>query len=173
MSVLAATIYVGEPPPLGPGFVPRVEAHLYGGGVPRLVAFEVTDGPSLERVSGAYAPDLGAETPHPVTDLLLAVGPLRAYSSVGQRLDTLSTKAAANYGRDFTAMVFTTNVEWGSDGYGRLFEARSQLEAHPYDGSVRLVLFDGASEQTAAGLRANLRRLDADTRVLTAAEDGP
>ncbi|MFC6973442.1 hypothetical protein ACFQL1_00265 [Halomicroarcula sp. GCM10025709] len=131
MTTLRAVVRLGDRPPLGEGMVPLVEAHLYGGGLARFVAFRVTDGPELERIPGAYAPDFGADPAYPVTDLLLALPETRGLSAVGQRLDTLSTKADANYGQSFDAMVFTTDVEWGSDGYGRLFEGRSQLEAHP------------------------------------------
>ncbi|WP_276271952.1 hypothetical protein [Haloarcula litorea] len=171
MSSLAAVLRVGERPTVGLGLRPRVEAHLYTGGVPRLVAFRVTDGPELTRVPGAYAPDFGAEPPSPVTDLLLAVPELREPSAVAQRLDTLSTKAEANYGRDFAGMVFTSDVEWGSDGYGRLFEARSQLEAHEYAGVVTATLTPAAAGEQASAIRTNLDRLDAATRVYTPERD--
>lgn len=172
MSTLAAVLRVGETPPIGTGMVPRVEAHLYDGGLPRLVAYRVTEGPELERYPGGYAPDFAAETTYPVTDVLLAIPEARALSSIGQRLDTLSTKAEANYGRDFGAMVFTTDVEWGSDGYGRLFEARSQLEAHPFDGQVTVTLTPGATDEQTAALRENLDRIAGPTRVYVSAENG-
>ncbi|MBX0294284.1 hypothetical protein [Haloarcula nitratireducens] len=171
MSVLAAVIRAGETPPIGAGMVPRTEAHLYADGLSRLVAFRVTDGPAFERIDGAYAPDLGDRPAYPVTDLLLAVPALRSLSSVGQRLDALSTKAEANYGRDFAAMVFTTAVEWGSDGYGRLFEARSQLEAHPFDGEITVTLTPAATDEQARALRSNLERIDGPTRVYAQSDE--
>ncbi|WP_324758035.1 hypothetical protein [Haloarcula montana] len=171
MTALRAVVRFGEHQPLGEGVVPLVEAHLYGDGLARFVAFRVTDGPELERVPGAYAADFDADPAYPVTDLLLAFPETRGLSSVGQRLDTLSTKAEANYDQSFEAMVFTTDVEWGSDGYGRLFEGRSQLEAHPFDGVATVTLLPGASERQREGLRANLDRLDGTTAVYTADSD--
>ncbi|GGN89618.1 hypothetical protein [Haloarcula pellucida] len=171
MSVLAAVLRVGETPPIGAGMAPRVEAHLYDGGLPRLVAYRVREGPELERHPGAYALDFAAEPAYPVTDVLLALPDTRGLSSIGQRLDTLSTKAEANYGRDFGAMVFKTDVEWGSDGYGRLFEARSQLEAHPFDGQVTVTLTPAVTDEQAAALRANLDRLAGLTRVYVSDSD--
>lgn len=165
MSALAAVLRVGERPQIGPGAVPTLEAHLYAGTVPRFVAFRVTDGPELDRVSGAYAPAFDRDPPYPVTDVLLAFEATRALSTISQRLDTLSTKAEANYGRTFEEMVFSTAVEWGSDGYGRLFEARSQLEAHPYEGVVAATVTPAATEDQRAALLSNLDRLDGDTRV--------
>jgi hypothetical protein len=171
MTALRAVVRIGEQPPLGDGVVPQVVAHLYGTGLARFVAFRVTDGPELIRVPGAYAADFEAEPAYPVTDLLLALPETRALSSAGQRLDTLSTKAEANYGQSFEAMVFTTDVEWGSDGYGRLFEGRSQLEAHPFDGVATATLLDGASERQREALATNLDRLDGTTAVYTADGD--
>lgn len=170
MSTLAAVVRIGEARPIGQGMDPLVEAHLYGGGLARFVAFRVTDDLRLDRVDGAYAPTLGADTPHPITDVVLAVPEARAQSSISQRLDTLSTKAEANYGRSFEEMVFSSDVEWGSDGYGRLFEARSQLEAHPYDGEIALTLTPAATPEQRRALRANLDRLPATTRAYTADE---
>jgi hypothetical protein len=170
MTVLSAVVRVGDRPPIGDGVVPQVEAHLYGTGLARFVAFDVAEGPELNRVPGAYAPDFAADPAYPVTDLLLALPATRALSSVGQRLDTLSTKAEANYGQSFEAMVFTTDVEWGSDGYGRLFEARSQLEAHPFEGIVSITLLDAATATQRNALRTNLDRIDGATRVLTTAD---
>lgn len=171
MTALRAVVRLGERPPLGDGMIPVLEAHLYGTGLARFVAFRVTDGPEFTRVSGAYAPDFDADPAYPVTDLLLALQETRALSSVAQRLDTLSTKAEANYGQSFEAMVFTTDVEWGSDGYGRLFEGRSQLEAHPFDGVATVTLLDGASETQRDALAANLDRLDGTTALYTADSD--
>ncbi len=170
MSVLAAVLRVGETPPIGAGMRPRFEAHLYGGGLPRFVGYRVDDGPRLVRLSGTYAPAFSESPAFPVTDLLLAVPECRALSAIAQRLDTLSTKAEANYGRDFTAMVFSTDVEWGSDGYGRLFEARSQLEAHLFEGEVSLTLTPGATADQRTALRANLDRIRGSTRVFTEAD---
>jgi hypothetical protein len=170
MGALAAVVRVGKTRPIGRGMEPLVEAHLYGGGLARFVAFQVADDLSLDRVAGAYAPDLDSDTPHPITDILLALPETRAQSSISQRLDTLSTKAEANYGRTFEEMVFSSDVEWGSDGYGRLFEARSQLEAHPYEGAITLTLTPAATPAQERALRANLDRLPATTRVYTADE---
>jgi len=165
MSALAAVVRIGERPQIGSGAIPAVEAHLYAGTVPRFVAFRVTDGPELERVSGAYAPAFDREPPYPVTDILLAFEVARALSAISQRLNTLSTKAEANYDRSFREMVFATAVEWGSDGYGRLFEARSQLEAHPFEGVVEATVTPAATEDQRAALVANLDRIDGTTRV--------
>jgi len=168
MSALTAVVHVGSRPPLGGGLQPAAVAHLYGASLPRFVAYEVSadgDGPPrMDPVSGAYAPDFAAEPPHPVTDLLLALG--RSGSSIAQRLDTLSAKAEANYGRTFREMVFSSDVEWGSAGYGRLFEARSQLEAHPYEDAVTVAVYPGADKAVRSALAANLTRLDGPTTWL-------
>lgn len=172
MSALTAVVHVGSRPPLGGGVRPSTVAHLYGGNLPRFVAYEVTgdgDGPPrLDPVGGAYAPDFEAEPPSPITDLLLALE--RAGSSIAQRLDTLSAKAEANYGRTFREMVFTSDVKWGSDGYGRLFEARSQLEAHPFEDAVTVGTYPGVDEGVRTALAANLDRIDGPTHWLSDAD---
>ena len=168
MSALTAVVHVGPRPPLGGGLQPAVVAHLYGGALPRFVAYEVAgreDGPPrMNPVSGAYAPDFETDRPYPITDLLCALG--RSGSSIAQRLDTLSAKAEANYGRSFREMVFSSDVEWGSDGYGRLFEARSQLEAHPYEDAVAVGAYPGIGEGVRAALADNLDRIDGPTHWL-------
>jgi hypothetical protein len=168
VSTLTAVVHVGTPPPLGGGIQPAVVAHLYDGGLPRFVAYEVTtDGegpPRLTPVDGAYAPAFEDDPAYPVTDLLLALH--RSGSAIAQRLDTLSRKAEANYGRTFREMVFASDVAWGSDGYGRLFEARSQLEAHPYEAVVAVGCYPGASEESRRALAENLDRIDGPTRWL-------
>lgn len=165
MSSLTAVVYVGERPPLGGGLQPRMLAHLYEGGVPRFVAYEVdADGsgpPRLDPLAGAYAPPIESDPSYPITDLLLAT--YREGSAITQRLDVLSEKARANYGRDFQRMVFASDVEWGSDGFGRLFEARSQLEAHPYDAAVWVGFHAGVDTALEDAITANLDRLDAPT----------
>lgn len=168
MSPLTAVVHVGDPPPLGGGTQPSVVAHLYEGGLPRFVAYEVSTGgagpPRFTPVDGAYAPVFEDDPAYPLTDLLLAL--YRSGSAIAQRLDTLSQKAAANYGRTFGEMVFTSDVEWGSDGYGRLFEARSQLEAHPYEAVVAVGCYPGANEESRRALAENLERIDGPTRWL-------
>ncbi|WP_247009152.1 hypothetical protein [Halorientalis litorea] len=169
MSTLTATIHVGSEPPLGGGLEPAVVAHLYEGAVPRILAYEVATGadgpPTLDAVQGAYAPEIEAAQSYPVTDLLLALH--RDGSSIAQRLDTLSEKARANYGRTFREMVFASDVAWGSDGYGRLFEARSQLEAHPFESVVAVGFHDGASDAVRNAIADNLDRIDGPTRFLS------
>jgi hypothetical protein len=125
----------------------------------------------MDPVRGAYAPEFEGETrAYPITDLLLATH--REGSAIEQRLDVLSEKARANYGQDFRAMVFASDVEWGSDGYGRLFEARSQLEAHPVESAVTVGFHPGVDEGAAASIRANLARLDGPTAQFEADESG-
>jgi len=160
--MLTAVVHVGEPAPLGPGFEPAVVAHLHENGVPRFVAYELDGSGDLERVSGAYAPDPDADPPYPLTDLLLSLYP--EGSSVGQRLEVLSTKAEANYGRTIREKVFDSDVVPGSSGYGRHFEARSQLEAHPYEAAVAVGLLPGVSDGLRAAIEANAERLDAPLR---------
>lgn len=159
VTALVAVVHVGEPLPLGGGVRPAVVAHLYGGSVPRFLVHEVADDGSMERVPGSYAPDLGSEPSYPVTDLLLATR--RDPSAVAQRLDVLDTKARANYGVGFREKTFDSDVAWGSDGYGRHFEARSQLEAHHYADRIAVGVYPDASTTVREALAANLARLDA------------
>ncbi|RXK49057.1 hypothetical protein [Halorientalis pallida] len=179
MSALTAVVQIGTAPPLGGGVEPAVVAHLYEGGIPRFLAYEVTsgadgdpaastgsDGPHLSRIPGAYAPPIEDDTAYPLTDLLL--GTYREGSAITQRLDTLSQKAQANYGRTFREMVFASDVEWGSDGYGRLFEARSQLEAHPVEAVVAVGFLPGVSDEVRLAIEENRDRLDGATPRLTA-----
>ncbi|WP_424018955.1 hypothetical protein ACOZ4N_05660 [Halorientalis pallida] len=179
MSALTAVVQIGTAPPLGGGVEPAVVAHLYEGGIPRFLAYEVgegedtddgtatgADGPHLTRIPGAYAPPIEDNTAYPLTDLLL--GTYREGSAITQRLDTLSRKAAANYGRTFREMVFSSDVEWGSDGYGRLFEARSQLEAHPVEAVVAVGFLPGVSDEVRLAIEDNRDRLDGQTPRLTA-----
>lgn len=173
MSALTAVVYVGAQPPIGGGLQPAVVAHLYEGGLPRFVAYEITERegapPAMEPISGAYAPAFeGDEEAYPITDLLLAT--YREGSAIAQRLDVLSEKARANYGQDFREMVFTSDVEWGSDGYGRLFEARSQLEAHPVESAITVGFHPGIDEEVGASIRDNLERLDGPTAQFEAEE---
>lgn len=173
MSTLTAVLHVGSDPPLGGGLEPAVVAHLYEGAVPRWIAYRVStavDGPPrLDPVDGAYAPAVEEDRSYPVTDLLLATH--REGSSIAQRLDTLSEKARANYGRTFQEMVFNSDVAWGSDGFGRLFEARSQLEAHPYDAVVGVGFHAGVSDTVRDAIEANLGRIDGPTRTLATDTD--
>ncbi len=176
MSALTAVVHIGTAPPLGGGVEPAVVAHLYEGGIPRLLAYEVTEtpddsagpaaGPHLTRIPGVYAPPIEDDTAYPLTDLLL--GTYREGATITQRLDTLSQKAEANYGRTFREMIFASDVEWGSDGYGRLFEARSQLEAHPVDAVVAVGFLPGVSDEVRLAIEANRERLDGPTPRLTA-----
>jgi hypothetical protein len=161
MTVLTAVVHIGSAPPLGGGLRPRVVAHFYEDTLPRALAYEVTGDGTLERVPGAFAPDLDAERSYPVTDLLLATA--RDLSSIADRLNTLDTKARANYGSGFREKVFDSDTAWGSAGYGRHFEARSQLEAHPYEGRVVAGTHPDAGDRLRAALAANLDRLDAPT----------
>lgn len=160
--MLTAVVHVGDAAPLGGGLEPAAVAHLHENGVSRFVAYELDDSAALQRVPGAYAPDPDEEPPHPVTDLLLALYP--EGSSVGQRLAALSTKAEANYGSTLRRKVFESDVGRGSPGYGRHFEARSQLEAHPYEAVVAVGLLPGIGEAMGRALEANLERLDAPVR---------
>jgi len=160
--VLRAVVHVGDPAPLGEGFEPAVVAHLHGDGLARFVAYEVHADGTLERVPGAYAPDPGEEPPHPITDLLVALYP--EGSVAGQRLEVLSTKAEANSGVTLRERVFASDTERETPGYGRHFEARSQLEAHPYEAVVAVGTLPGIDERLRAAIEANLERLDAPTR---------
>jgi hypothetical protein len=161
MSSLVAIIHVGGVPPIGGGMRPSVVAHWYANGVSRLLAYDVSNSGMLERISGTYAPDLDEDPSYPITDLLLATA--RGHSSIAQRLDTLDTKAEANYGVGFREKVFDSQVAWGSDGYGRHFEARSQLESHSYDGRIAVGIVPGTQTAIEQSLAANLERLDAST----------
>lgn len=170
MSRLTAVVHVGADPPLGGGIQPAVVAHLYEGGVPRFVAYEVaadgTGPPRLRSIDGAYAPPTESNPSYPVTDLLLAT--YREGSAITQRLDVLSEKARANYGRSFREMVFSSDVEWGSAGFGRLFEARSQLEAHPFEAVVAVGFHAGIGDDLRTAIEANLERIDGSTHALAA-----
>ena len=159
VTALVAVVHVGEAPPFGGGLRPAVVAHLYGGAIPQFVAHEVSEDGSMERVTGSYAPDLDADPSYPVTDLLLALR--RGPSDVGQRLDVLDTKARANYGVGFREKAFEGDVVWGSAGYGRHFEARSQLEAHRYVDRIAVGLYTDTPPAIRDALAANLERLDA------------
>lgn len=159
MPSLVAVVHVGEAPPLGGGLRPAVVAHLYVDAIPRFVVHEVTEDGSMERVPGGYAPDLDADPSYPVTDLLLATR--REPSAVAQRLDVLDTKARANYGSGFREKTFDSDVAWGSDGYGRHFEARSQIEAHRYEDRIAVGVHPDAPADVRESLAANLDRLDA------------
>jgi hypothetical protein len=161
---LTAVIHLGDRPPLGGGLDASHVVHLHEDGVPRLLAYTVESDGDLDRVPGAYAPALDADPPYPVTDLLLALR--RDGSAAAQRLDTLDTKARANYGTGFREKVFDSDVEWGSDGYGRHFEARSQLEAHDYEGTVVVGFHPGIGDAARAAITDNLTRLDAATETL-------
>jgi hypothetical protein len=166
VSALSAIVQIGEPLPLGGGLQPRVIAHWYEGGLSRILAYELGEDGTMSRVPGAYAPALEAEVAYPVTDILLAIA--RDNSAVAQRLDTLDTKAIANHGASFREKVFESQVAWGSDGYGRHFEARSQLESHPYDGQILAGVTPTASAAVSRCLRENLERIDGETRWLEA-----
>jgi hypothetical protein len=157
VSRLVATLTFGREPAIGGGIEPTAVAHFYAEPVPRALGYLVRASGDLERVAGAYAPDLGADLAYPVTDLVLALAP--ELSSIAGRIDTLDTKAAANYGVGFREKAFDSDVAWGSDGYGRHFEARSQLEAHPLDGVVAYADL-GAGGNLAGALADNLARLD-------------
>ncbi len=169
MSALTGVLQVGSDPPIGGGIRPELTVHCYEGPLARLVVHEVDDDGSLHRIEGAYVPDLAADPSYPVTDVLLAAR--MEGSAAAQRLRTLDRKAEANYDTGFRAKVLGSDVARGSPGYGRLFEARSQLEAHPYEGTVTAAFYPGASEELRGAVRANLDRLDARTRLL--AEAGP
>lgn len=160
--MLTAIVHVGEPAPLGAGVESTVVAHLHQDGLPRFLAYELGSDGELERVPGSYAPDPDGDPAYPITDLLLAL--YREGSAIGGRLDVLSTKAEANYGAGFRRKVFASDVRAGTDGYGRLFEARSQLEAHPYEAVVAAGFLPGADEDLRAAIEANLDRLDAPIR---------
>ena len=164
--MLTAVVHVGEAAPLGGGLEPAAVAHLHESGVPRFVAYELEESGELRRVPGAYAPDPDEEPPHPVTDLLLALYP--EGSSVAQRLAALSTKAEANYGTTLRRKVFESDVARGSPGYGRHFEARSQLEAHAYEAVVAVGLLPGLDGAMRRAVEANLERLEAPVRRFSA-----
>lgn len=170
MSGLVATLQVGERPPLGGGLRPAVVAHLYGGSLPRFVVHEVDDDGTMRRVEGAYAPEFDADPAYPVTDILLATR--REGSAAAQRLTVLSRKAAANYGRSFREMVFASAVARGTPGYGRLFEARSQLEAHPYDGVVAVTFLPGVDPGVRGAVADNVARIDPTDATLVGGPDG-
>lgn len=163
---LTAVFHFGSRPALGDGIDAAHVVHLHEDGVPRFLAYAAEPNGDLARIPGAYAPDLDAEPSYPVTDLLLALR--REGSAIAERLDVLDTKARANYGTGFREKVFDSDVEWGSDGYGRHFEARSQLEAHPYDGAVVVGLHPGVGDAARAAIVANLGRLDAETETFRA-----
>ncbi|MFC7236328.1 hypothetical protein [Halosegnis marinus] len=157
MSRLVATLTFGREPALGGGVEPVAFAHCYEAPVPRFLGYLVRESGDLDRVPGAYAPDLDADPAYPVTDLLLALAP--ELSSIAGRIRTLDTKAEANYGVGFREKAFDSDVAWGSDGYGRHFEARSQVESHPIDGAVAYTSL-GAGEAVRAAVADNLVRLD-------------
>jgi hypothetical protein len=164
---LTAVLHLGSRPALGGGLEASHVVHLHEDGVPRLLAYATQPDGDLTRVPGTYAPDLDADPSYPVTDLLLALR--REGSAAAQRLDTLDTKARANYGTGFREKVFDSDIEWGSDGYGRHFEARSQLESHPYEGAVVVGFHPGASDDARLAIADNLTRLDAATETFRAA----
>lgn len=157
VSRLVATLTFGREPALGGGVEPTAIAHYYAEPVPRALGYLVRASGELERVAGAYAPDIEADPAYPVTDLILALAP--ELSSIAGRIEILNTKAAANYGVGFREKAFDSDVAWGSDGYGRHFEARSQLEAHPLDGIVSYADL-GAGNKLATALADNLARLN-------------
>jgi hypothetical protein len=172
VTTLVAVVHVGEAPPLGGGLRPAVVAHLYGGSVPRFVVHEVADDGTMVRVPGGYAPDFEADPSYPVTDLLLATR--RGPSAVAERLDVLDTKARANYGVGFREKTFDSDVARGSVGYGRHYEARSQLEAHRYEGRIVVSVRPDAPREIRDALVANLDRLDAPVdRFEPLSTDGP
>lgn len=164
--MLRAVVYVGDTAPIGEGFEPAYIAHLHGDGVPRFVAYEVKGTGDLERVPGAYAPDPTEEPPHPITDLLVALYP--EGSEAGQRLDVLSTKAEANAGITLQERVFSSDTERDTPGYGRHFEARSQLESHPYEAAIAVGFLPGIDDGLRSAIEWNLERLDAATRRIDA-----
>lgn len=94
-----------------------------------------------------------------MTDLLLATR--RGPSAVAQRLDVLDTKARANYGSGFREKTFDSDVAWGSAGYGRHYEARSQLEAHRYEDRIAVGVHTDALPAVRDALAVNVERLDA------------
>ena len=89
-------------------------------------------------------------------------------SAIGDRIAVLDTKARANYGVSFREKVLDGDVSRGSPGYGRFFEARSLLEAHPYDGAITVGLQPGLAPVVETGLRENAARLDTTVDVLEA-----
>ncbi|KAB7513737.1 hypothetical protein DM867_07950 [Halosegnis rubeus] len=157
MSRLVATVTFGRRPAIGSGIEPVAVAHGYAEPMARFLGYNLTDDGTLDRVPGAYAPVLG-DRPSVVTDLLLALAP--ELSSIADRIGTLDTKSRVNYGVDFREKAFDSAVGWGSDGYGRHFEARSQLESHPIDGAVAVACY--GSGELCRAIEANLDRLDVD-----------
>lgn len=167
MSALTAVVRIGSRPPLGGGIEPSHLAHLYGTDWPRFVLYAVRNGdtgPALDRLPGAYVPAFDAERPAPLTDLLLAAAP--EGSAIGDRIATLDTKARANYGTCFREKVLDSDVARGSPAYGRLFEARSQLESHPYDGAIVVGFHAGIAPTVREAIEDNAARLDADIEIL-------
>lgn len=160
---LTAVLHLGSRPALGGGLGASHVVHLHEDAVPRFLAYALEADGELVRAPGAYAPEFDADPSYPVTDLLLALR--REGSAAAQRLDTLDTKARANYGTGFREKTFDSDVEWGSDGYGRHFEARSQLESHPYEGAVVVGFHPGASDTARLAIADNLTRLDAATET--------
>ncbi|PSQ19999.1 hypothetical protein BRD04_09375 [Halobacteriales archaeon QS_9_67_17] len=158
MSRLVATLTFGREPAVGGGIEPTALAHCYADSIPRFLGYVVDESGVFERVPGVYAPDTDADPPYPVTDLLLALAP--QLSSIAERIETLDTKARANYGVGFREKAFDSDVAWGSDGFGRHFEARSQLEAHPLDGAVALAVY-APGRPVVDAVADNLARLDA------------
>jgi len=172
MSALTAVVRLGSRPPLGGGIEPSHVAHLYGSAWPRFVLYEVRSGedsshgaagPDLARV-GTYAPALEAGRSYPLTDLLLAIAPEK--SAVSDLLGVLDTKATANYGTSFREKVLRGDVSRGSPAYGRFFEARSQLEAHPYEGVLVVGFHVGVGSDVEEEIRDNAARLDAEVELL-------
>jgi hypothetical protein len=171
MSALTAVVRIGTRPPLGGGIEPAYVAHLYGVEWPRFVLYEVRStndaaGPVLDRLSGTYAPAFEGERSYPLTDLVLASAFER--SAIGDRIAVLDTKARASYRVSFREKVLDGDVSRGSPGYGRFFEARSLLEAHPYDGAITVGLQPGLAPVVETGLRENAARLDTTVDVLEA-----
>ncbi len=157
MSRLVATVTFGRRPTLGAGIEPIALAHGYAEPMARFLGYDLTDDGNLDRVPGAYAPVLD-DRPSVVTDLLLALAP--ELSSIADRIQTLDTKSRVNYGVDFREKAFDSAVGWGSDGYGRHFEARSQIESHPIDGAVAVACYGNGG--LCQAIERNLDRLDID-----------
>ncbi|MES3516864.1 MAG: hypothetical protein PPP58_04275 [Natronomonas sp.] len=157
--MLTSVVHVGEPAALGVGVQPSVIVHLHEGGLPRMLAYELEDDGTLDRVPGTYTPDPTEEPPHPITDVLLGLCP--EGSVAGQRLRTLSQKAAANASVSFREKIFGGDIGPETPGYGRHFEARSQLEAHRYQQAIVVGYLPGISDSMRSAIEANLTRLDA------------
>ena len=158
MSRLVATLTFGREPAVGGGIEPTALAHCYADAIPRFLGYVVAESGEFERVPGVYAPDIETDRPYPVTDLVLALAP--QLSSIADRIETLDTKARANYGVGFREKAFDSDVAWGSDGFGRHFEARSQLEAHPLDGAIAVAVY-APEGRVVDAVTDNLARLDA------------